>query len=174
MIEIWKDIPGYEGYYQASNMGRIRSLDRYVNSKNKSFKFVKGKILKYNLKNNGYYQVNLTNGKYKKYISVHRIIAELFIPNSNDLLQVNHKNGIKSDCNVKNLEWVTASENHKHAYKIGLKNQKGERNNASKLTEEMVRVIRNSMTLTHLELSKIFNVSRQTIGLVLNFKIWAQ
>jgi hypothetical protein len=111
--EIWKDIKGFEGLYQASNFGNIRSLPmRYSPTIN---------ILKPRMGNWGYYFVTLykENKAYQRVI--HRLIAKTFIPNPENKPQTNHKNGNKLDNSVENLEWVTASENIEHAYRTGLK-----------------------------------------------------
>ena len=119
--EIWKDIPDYEGLYQASNLGRIKSLKRYVITKHGYQLPVIQKILKQRTSNCGYKRVELNrNGKGKLY-SVHRLVAKTFLKDYNEKLQVNHKNGIKSDNNVLNLEMVTPSENQLHSYRV-LKN----------------------------------------------------
>ena len=105
--EIWRDIAGYEGLYQVSNCGRVKSFYRG------------GRILKQSLKR-GYMFVELylnTNGKIH---IVHRLVAQAFIPNPLNKLEVNHINGIKTDNRVENLEWVTRSENEQHAYDTGL------------------------------------------------------
>ena len=104
--EIWKDIPGYENCFQASNLGRIRSLDRLVKRKNKNGVYsnypVKGKIITQFINNNGYYRVHLDNSK-----SVHRLVAEAFIPNPDNLPCVNHKDlNTLNNC-VDNLEWCS-------------------------------------------------------------------
>ena len=109
-IEIWKDYKDYEGLYQASNLGRLRSLDRWV-SKNGSMQFIKGRILKLLNHNAGYLSVNLwKNNKVKTYL-VHRIIAEVFLPNPNNYKEVNHKDEDKTNNNVNNLEWCDAKYN---------------------------------------------------------------
>lgn len=120
-MEIWKKIPNYN-FYEASNLGRIRSIDRYVNSaiKYNDKVFRQGKILKFNKKRTGYLSVDLTENNKIKTMSVHRVIAQTFLGNYDENLQVNHKNGIKTDNRVSNLEMVTNSENIKHAYKTGL------------------------------------------------------
>ena len=130
MKEIWKDIKGYKGLYQVSNLGRVKSLSRkiIVESKNKNYKFkkkLKEKILKPQMSGYGYLIVGLYNKKTKnKKFIVHRIVAQAFIPNPNNLPQVNHISGIKTDNSISNLEWCTNSENQLHAYKIGLKHNK--------------------------------------------------
>ena len=111
MKEIWKDYKNYEGLYQVSNLGRMRSLDRWVNSKNGSMQFRKGRILKLGNNKQGYLSVNLCkNNKIKTYL-VHRIIAEVFLPNPDNLPQVNHKDEDKTNNSVDNLEWCTQSYN---------------------------------------------------------------
>ena len=119
-MEVWKDIEGYDGYYQVSNLGRIKSLPR-IDSMNRP---VNGSITV--IKNsNKYYRCALyKNGKQKSYL-IHRLVAIHFVPNIYNKPDVNHKNGVKSDNTAENLEWVTKSENSKHAYDIGL-SKKGE------------------------------------------------
>ena len=126
--EVWKDIPNYEGYYQISNLGRIKSVARKVKYQN-SYRNVKEKLKKTFIGKQGYERVELSkNGKIKKY-NVHRIVANVFISNPLNKETVNHINGIKTDNRVENLEWATRSENELHAYKIGLaKNSEKQRN----------------------------------------------
>lgn len=129
-LEFWKDIKGYEGLYQISNSGNVKSLRT-------------NKILKTNMNNCGYKQVILSyKGKIKSK-RIHRLVAEAFIPNPNNYQQVNHKNGIKTDNREENLEWCTAKMNVQHAYKAGLKRgkcgcHKGIKNPNNKLTEDEV------------------------------------
>lgn len=109
MKEVWKDITGYEGLYQISNLGRV-----------KSFWNTKEKILM-NLKDNfGYLKVCLCKDGKKKQFKVHKLVAEAYIPNIENKKEVNHINGNKADNRAENLEWCTRSENMKHAYKNGL------------------------------------------------------
>ena len=109
MEEIWKDIEGFEGLYQVSNLGRVRSLDREIRQNNRPY-YIKGRILK-NIKGE-YYYVNLhgEDGAVRK-LKVHRLVADAFIPNPDNLPQINHKNENKMDNRVENLEWVTAQQN---------------------------------------------------------------
>ena len=109
--EVWKDIPGYEGIYQASNTGKIRSLDRYVNNQanGKSKRLVKGRILKTFTAGAGYEYVVLSVNQNKKKIGAHRLVAQAFLGVSE--LTVNHINENKQDNRISNLEYCTQKEN---------------------------------------------------------------
>lgn len=122
MKEIWKDIKGYEGFYQVSNMGRVKGIEREVYSGHNYsvLRIEKEKIYKgYKVKNGYIYQTLLKNGK-RKTFKLHRLVAETFIPNPDNKPQVNHIDGDKENNKVSNLEWVTRKENLNHAYKTGL------------------------------------------------------
>lgn len=106
MEEIWRDIKDYEGMYQVSNLGRVKCLDRIDSAGRKRY----GRILKL-WNSRGYLQVGLSiNSKGKKF-SVHRLVAQAFIKNPNNKLEVNHKDEDKTNNRVDNLEWVTSKEN---------------------------------------------------------------
>lgn len=107
-MEEWKNIKGTEGLYQISTLGRVKSLRKNI--------ILKPSIVAKRNNKQGYQIVHI---KYKQYY-IHRLVAEAFIPNTKNLPQVNHIDGNKLNNNVKNLEWVTAKENIKHAYKTGL------------------------------------------------------
>lgn len=109
-MEIWKDIPGYEGVYQASNIGNIKSL-----------KFGKEKILRQSINRGGYYYLIFCKNRKQKAHSSHRLIALTFIKNNSSKPDINHKDGNKLNNELSNLEWCTKSENTKHAYNIKLK-----------------------------------------------------
>ena len=115
MEEVWKDIKGYEGLYQISNLGNVKSLPKY------RVKYGYGEIiLKQSISRNGYKIVGLSkNNKYKT-VYIHRLVAEAFIPNPKNKLEINHIDGNKQNNFVGNLEWNTRKENGKHAWKMGL------------------------------------------------------
>jgi hypothetical protein len=115
MQEIWKDIKGFEGYFQVSNFGRIKSLERKKEYSNrKTEEIIKEKFLSICDNGNGYKVVYLKmNGK-KKSKYVHRLVAEAFIENPNKLKEINHKDFNKNNNNVKNLEWVDRKANITH------------------------------------------------------------
>ena len=121
MKEIWKDIKGYEGCYQISNFGRVKSIPRIISTGCNSLKSWKGRIMKLTVDSLGYLAVHLSKGGKAKMYKVHRLVASSFLLNSDNKPQINHKNGIKTDNRIKNLEWCTPSENIKHAFDNGLK-----------------------------------------------------
>lgn len=106
MEEIWKDIEGYEGLYQVSNLGRVKSLGN--GKSNNSKERIKKQT---NTNTRGYLQVQLSKDGSKKMFLVHRLVASAFIPNPNDLETVNHKDENKENNSVKNLEWMTNKDN---------------------------------------------------------------
>lgn len=111
MFEIWKDIKDYEGKYQVSNLGRVKSLDRIINFSDGRVRKFSGKLLKPALAGNGYFFVTLASNQNNKRCYVHRLVAEAFIPNSKNLPQVNHLDENKTNNTASNLEWCTAKEN---------------------------------------------------------------
>lgn len=118
--EEWRDIPSLIGYYQASTIGNIRTVERLVWN-GKGYYTLKSHEIKKRLSKKGYVVVDVSiHGKHY-YRQVHRLIAETFIPNTHNKCQVNHIDGNKQNNNVDNLEWCTNSENMAHAYKTGLK-----------------------------------------------------
>lgn len=107
MKEVWKDIPNYEGLYQVSSHGRVKSFRQSTKCHCE-----KEYILKPHLANNGYYQVTLYDNTVKHKFSVHRLVAEAFIPNPNGYPQVNHKDENRLNNLVTNLEWCSSEYNN--------------------------------------------------------------
>ena len=119
LIEEWRDIKGYEGIYQVSNLGNIRSLDRMIKHFPKDY-FQKGKILKPGQSTNGYLMVILMNHNKRKTRNVHRLVAEALLENSEGLEEINHKDEDKTNNRVDNLEWC----DHKYNANYGNRNKK--------------------------------------------------
>lgn len=105
---IWVDVVGFEGYYKISNRGSVLSV-------------ASGELRKLTLNRGGYYHLTIHKKGHNKNITVHRLVATGFIPNPFNLPAINHKNGIKTDNRVENLEWCTYQENTLHAMSMGLK-----------------------------------------------------
>jgi len=175
MQEVWVNCNyGLEEYYQISNLGRVKTLPRIVN-RGEGKQLMPEKILKTRIDKNGYEFVGLYVGKKKQiFKKIHNLVAELFIPNPEKKKCVNHKDGVKGNNRLDNLEWVTHKENTLHAVKNNLmKPPKGESHPFSVLKAEDVLLISKLYPfLNQVELSKKFNVSRKCVGNVLNNKSW--
>lgn len=139
MNEIWKDIEGYEGLYQVSNMGNVKSLTHFRNNGSGGY-IQKSKILKFGKNGKGYLSVNLCKFGYSKQHSIHRLVAEAFIPNPDNNPEVDHIDTNPSNNMVENLRWVTHKENcnnpftkEKQSYsKKGKSTQRGKEHKQSK------------------------------------------
>jgi hypothetical protein len=116
-LEIWKDISGYEGLYQVSNMGRVKSLTRKVRNRS-GYRTVPSRILKNKPSKHGYYFVGLSKKNISRTKSVHVLVAKAFLSNPMKKRTVNHKFGDRTDNRSEMLEWMTYSENNKHSYDI--------------------------------------------------------
>jgi hypothetical protein len=117
-MEVWKEVKGFEKQYEISNLGNLRSIDREVKHYIDGFiRKYKGSVKKVRLSTDGYLKCNLKNDGKRFDFRVHRLVAEAFIPNNENKPIINHKNGIKTDNRVDNLEWCTISENVLHATK---------------------------------------------------------
>lgn len=124
MTEVWKDIPGYEGKYQASDEGNIRSVAkrlRFVSKKgNESWRQTQPKIIAQQTINSGYNIVHLHSDNLRRAVTVHALVAGSFLGPRPEGLDVNHKNANKTDNRLANLEYVTRTKNHEHAVRMGL------------------------------------------------------
>lgn len=120
--ELWLPVTGFEGFYEVSNLGNVRSLGRLANHSKPGYKrVVYGKLLKPQVaKRGGYIVITLKKDRIEKCLKVHRLVAMAWLNNPNDYSEVNHKNGIKSDNTVNNLEWCTRKQNAVHAKENGL------------------------------------------------------
>lgn len=140
MTEKWMPVVGWEGLYEVSSQGRVRSLPRFYKSGSKQ-----GIVLSPTLFTTGYLYVMLHPGRKKA--TVHSLVAKAFLENKDNKKQINHKDGIKSNNQIANLEWCTCSENALHAYKTGLRvptkgTEKGDKCPSSKLNGVQVLAIK--------------------------------
>jgi|LGVF01.2.fsa_nt_gb hypothetical protein len=120
MIEVWKDVKGYIGLYQVSNLGNVKSIDSLVNTKGNSKRLNRGRKLKPFTSNDGYYRICLSKNNNKKNHSLHRLVLQAFVPNPLNKRTGNHKDCNKLNNFVENLEWATYKENVNHAWNNGL------------------------------------------------------
>lgn len=149
-MEIWKYINGYEGLYEISNKGRVRNAE--------------GRILKARTQNKGYFYVTLHSNHKERKFTIHRLVAEAFIPKINGFNQVNHINGNKKDNSVENLEWCNQRLNYNHGMQKFLYSH-NENHYFAKLTNEQVRTIPILFKIgfTRTTISRILNVNVSSI-----------
>lgn len=133
--EIWKDASGYEGFYQVSSLGNVKSVDRYVTRIDGVVYFKKGKMMSPALSSCKYLTVTLTNDTSRKSIMVHRLVAMTFCNGYSEELFVNHIDGNKMNNMANNLEWVTRKENVLHAQNLGLIPKDAERKDSKKIAQ---------------------------------------
>lgn len=179
---IWLDIPGYEGLYQASDKGQIRSLDRNIIRTNRwgnpSVFSLKGRLVRPWTNKKGYVYICLGAGKTNKK-ELHYWIATTFIgPRPFATAEVNHKNGIKNDNRISNLEWVTRQQNVRHSFDFGF-NHKGSKHGIAKLNESQVLEIKQILKSKnkrakpyYKDIATQFNVDRKTIESIAKGNTW--
>jgi hypothetical protein len=173
--EVWKDVVGFEGLYQVSDFGRVKSLCRTTPYKDDLIhkRIISEKILKMKLMNTFYIEVMLSMNGQRNYKRVHRLVAESFIQNQENKDQINHKDGNKQNNNLSNIEWCTQSENQLHKYRyLGYTGQRGEKSVNSKLSSKQVLEIRDKKgEYSCSQLGKLYNVSPAEICLIQNKKV---
>ena len=170
MEEEWRDIRSYEGLYQVSNLGNVKSFNNRIKNKNPM-------ILKQTIdRKNGYLTVSLSKNGKKKIHRVHKLVASIFIDNPNNYPVINHKDGNKLNNCVDNLEWCTCQENIDHAVKMNLRaDQRGENNPYHKITEQQAKEIIDlllSKKYTQLEISRMYGLSDDYAGNIKRKKLW--
>lgn len=166
-MEIWKDVIGYEGVYQINQNGDVKSLKRNTPGTLTTV----DKLITKQLNSKGYFVYKLSKNSKSKTKSLHRLLAESFIPNENNEKVVNHKDGNPLNNNLYNLEWCSYSYNSLHGY-----TNNGRINSRRKLTEETVLKIRSRLKNPYYgigrELANEYNVSEWIISLIKNFKTY--
>lgn len=172
--EVFKSVKGYEGIYEISNFGTLKSLARIIYDKNGiKLRVQKERIIKITKNRGGYSAIMITDiNKNTKTVKIHRLVAIAFIPNPENKKTVNHINGVKHDNRIENLEWSTYSENNRHARDNNLVvSKKGVNCYQSKLTNEQVIEIRRiGKSISQRKVAKTYNVSQRVIGNVLKRK----
>lgn len=175
-MEIWKKIPKFDNQYEISSFGRIRSLQATIVRSNGWKYNRKSKVLKPDITHSGYAIGAVCVDKKMVSYKIHRLVAELFIPNHENKPTVNHINGIKHDNRVENLEWATMKENVTHAHKTGLAYiLKGSEIGNSILKESDVISIRKEFkprVVTRAFLAEKYKVSEATIKDILHGRTW--
>ena len=165
--EIWKDAIGYKGYYQVSNLGNVRSIERKVKTGRKKGRVVPAQLMKARILNTGYFVVDLQKNNQRKTCKVHRLVALAFMPNPLYKFEVNHKNGNKLDNRLHNLEWVSKSANTRHALLMGLKK--------TKVTPLQVKKVRSFYIqgMNQKLIANLLGITRPQVSHILTSRSWS-
>lgn len=172
MTEVWKPLKE-NGAFEISNLGRIRSLSRYTSEKDKKFYLIPGRVYKQRVTPNGYCQACLRINKSYKYFYIHRLVAEYFIGNLTDGLEINHIDGNKLNNKVSNLEIVSRQENAKHAKETKLYSS-GESHGLTRLNENQVRAIRelSKRGTSNKEIATMFKLTTKYVWAITTYRTW--
>jgi len=176
--ELWRAVINYEGYYEVSSLGNLKSLDRVIKTSNGRIVQLTGCHIIPTVDKHGYYNWSPCKNNKRKKTRVHMTVAEAFLGDNPLMLDINHIDGCKSNNSASNLEYCTRSNNIRHSFKLGLsKNRppvkKGEHHPMSKLNWDQVNEIRKIGRSQPVETTAMqFNVSKTTIKDILKFKIW--
>ena len=174
--EEWRDVVGFEGFYQVSSLGRVRSLDRIIVCGDGRKLPCKGRLLKTHKNKHGYPSASLWLGNKEYKTRVHCLVAYAFLGCRPDGCDVNHIDGNKTNNLPVNLEYCTRSQNNQHAYATGLKiSLKGEDTVKCKLTNEQVieiRVLYAAGGVSHRQLAELYGIAHTNIGCLLRKKTW--
>lgn len=176
MEEIWKSVVGYEGYYEVSNFGDVRSVDRTLSHKRGYEAHYKSKPCKQSYNTSKYLCVSLSKDNKQKFLAIHRLVAISFL-GLHEKLTVNHIDGNKENNRLENLEWISIEENLKHSWKSGLRDHldtKGDLNGNKSLTGEQVIEIRRRLDNgeTQYKLHKEYGVSKYCIHAIHRRRTW--
>ncbi|MEN0652424.1 MULTISPECIES: NUMOD4 domain-containing protein [Hyphobacterium] len=171
--EVWRDVPGFEGAYLVSNAGRVKSRARSVRSGRGGTRTIPERLLTPRVVK-GYSHVTLQQDGRAEQRSIHRLVAEVFVPNPDRLPVVNHLDGEKANNRASNLEWTTHGGNLSHAFSAGLRSNQGEGSSRAKLTETDVRTIRTRLSAgeTCAAIARDFPVSDRCISRIKRGKTW--
>lgn len=176
MPEVWKPIPSYEGLYEVSNLGKVRSLDRKVFWERFQVYTTKhGKILKFKIDRAGYRRVTLYKDDKARHWYVHRLVLLAFVGLPQNNQECCHNDGSRTNNTLSNLRWDTKESNMKDTMKHGtsyFSTQKGIKNANAKLNDKIVKEIRNRSNENQYTLAKEYGVSQVTIWKVIAKKIW--
>lgn len=159
MHEIWKPVPGFEGRYEVSSLGRFKALKREIVYKDGRRGVLSEKMIRGSLNLTGYYTVSFDT-KIKRL--AHRVVAEAFFGVPEYRKTVNHKDGDKTNNCVENLEWASYKDNNTHARQIGLNKQHGEKSNLHKYSDQFIEAVRNvheKYKPNYEELGKLFGLT---------------
>jgi hypothetical protein len=170
MTEKWLPIIGYEGYYEVSDLGRVKSIKRTVPNTRKGVDYIRERILSQHFRRYSFVVLTKFNKTTNK--TVHRLTAVSFIDNPENKAQINHKDGITYKNSIYNLEWNTSFENMQHSVRTGLKSI-GENQSQAKLNNKQVYEIRELNKSMHIkEIAIVYGVQKPCIWKIVNNKTW--